>query len=404
MMAIARTRPGNYPALLSYGFRPFFLLGSLYAGVTVLFWLPLFYGRLETASIFTPIDWHIHEMLFGYLSAIVTGFLLTAIPNWTGRLPVQGMPLLALVLLWLAGRFAVFFSADIGWLAAAAIDCSFLAAVALAAATEIAAGRNWRNLKVLIPVSVLFAANVLFHAEAHFAGISDISRRLGIGASLILIMIIGGRIIPSFTRNWLARQNPGRLPVPFGRFDAVTIVLSAAALAAWTFLPDRMEAGMALLAAALFNLLRLLRWAGDRTMRDPLVLVLHVAYLFVPVGLLLAGLAIVAPNSVPPSAAIHGFGVGAIGCMTLAVITRATLGHTGRELRADVGTCLIYAAIVGAAMLRIAAAFVPTEAMLLYGAAALWAGAFLGYAVLFGGTLVRPKLRARQPNAAPHQH
>lgn len=400
-MAVARTRPGNYPALLSYGFRPFFLLGSLYAGLTILFWLPLFYGRLETASAFSPIDWHIHEMLFGYLAAIVTGFLLTAIPNWTGRLPVQGLPLFALVLAWLAGRFAVFFSAEIGWSAAAVVDCGFLAAVGVAAAIEIAAGRNWRNLKVLVPVSVLLAANVLFHAEARYGGISDVSRRLGIGAAIVLIMIIGGRIVPSFTRNWLARENPGRLPVPFGRFDAVGIVFSAVALAAWTFLPDRMETGAILLAAAALNLLRLVRWAGDRALRDPLVLVLHVAYAFVPAGLTLAGLAIVLPDSVPPAAAIHAFGVGAIGCMTLAVMTRATLGHTGRELRAGAGACTIYAAIVGAALLRVAAAFAPAETMLLHASATLWVVAFLGYVALFGGMLVRPKLRARQPNLSP---
>ena len=216
-MAIPRTRPGNDPAILSYGFRPFFLLGSLFAGLAILFWLPLFYGILDTRSAFAPVDWHIHEMLFGYLAAVITGFLLTAIPNWTGRLPVQGPPLLALVLLWLAGRIAVFFSGDIGWLAAAAIDCAFLLAVAAAAATEIVAGKNWRNLKVLAPVVVLLAANILFHAEAHHAGISDVGRRLAIGAAILLITIIGGRIIPSFTRNWLVRENPGRLPVPFSR-------------------------------------------------------------------------------------------------------------------------------------------------------------------------------------------
>ncbi|TGV79005.1 short-chain dehydrogenase, partial [Mesorhizobium sp. M00.F.Ca.ET.158.01.1.1] len=148
-MAIPRTRPGAYPAVLSYGFRPFFLLGSLYAGGAILLWLPLFYGRLETSSAFLPVDWHVHEMLFGYLAAIVTGFLMTAIPNWTGRLPGQGLPLLALVLLWLAGRVAVFFSVQTGWLVGAAVDCAFLLAVAAAAATEIIAGRNWRNLKVL---------------------------------------------------------------------------------------------------------------------------------------------------------------------------------------------------------------------------------------------------------------
>ena len=400
-MAIARTKPGNYPAVLSYGFRPFFLLGSAYAGLTILFWLPLLYGRLETASAFPPIDWHIHEMLFGYLAAVATGFLLTAIPNWTGRLPVRGLPLLALVLAWFAGRLAVFCSAEVGWLTAAVIDCAFLAAVALAAGTEIAAGRNWRNLKVLAPVWVLFAANVLFHAEAHYGGISDISRRLGIGATVVLIMIVGGRIIPSFTRNWLVRENPGRLPAPFGQTDAAAIVFSTLALAAWVVLPDRMETGAILLAAAALNLLRLLRWAGDRAVRDPLVLILHIAYAFVPLGLVLTGLAIAFPQTIPSAAGIHAFGAGAIGCMTLAVMTRATLGHTGRELRADIGTCAIYAAIVGAALLRIASAFVPAETMLLHASATLWAAAFLGYVALFGGMLVRPKLRARQPNASP---
>src|SRR5690606_30776905 len=129
-MAVARIRPGNYPAILSYGFRPFFLLGSLYAGLAIPLWLALLYGRLDTASSFAPVDWHVHEMLFGYLAAVVAGFLLTAIPNWTGRLPVQGLPLLALVLIWLSGRVAIFLSGQIGWLAAAVIDCAFLAALA----------------------------------------------------------------------------------------------------------------------------------------------------------------------------------------------------------------------------------------------------------------------------------
>ncbi|GGB02664.1 short-chain dehydrogenase [Brucella endophytica] len=393
-MPVPRVKPGNYPAVLSYGFRPFFLLGSLYAGLSILFWLPLFYGQLETASLFAPVDWHIHEMLFGYLGAIITGFLLTAIPNWTGRLPVQGMSLFVLIMLWLAGRFAVFFSADIGWVAAAVVDCAFLAAVAVAAGVEIAAGHNWRNLKVLAPVVVLLLANVLFHIEAHQDGISDMSRRLGIGAVTVLIMIIGGRIIPSFTRNWLARENPGRLPVPFNRFDAVTIVISALALAAWAFAPETFIAGFALLIAGGINLVRLARWAGDRTLRDPLVLILHVAYVFVPAGFLLAGIAIFAPGTVPPVAAIHAFGAGAMGAMTLAVMARATLGHTGRDLRAGTGTCMIFAGITLSALLRIAEPFTGSTA-LLHASAALWALAFLGYAALYGQALVTPRLRPR---------
>lgn len=392
-MAVPRTRPGTYPAIFSYGFRPFFLAGALYAGLTIVAWLPLFYGYVETESLFAPVDWHIHEMLFGYLAAVVTGFLLTAIPNWTGRLPVQGMPLFALFLLWLAGRFAVFFSSDIGWLAAMLVDCAFLVAVATAAAVEIVAGRNWRNLKVLLPLAVLFFANVLFHIEARFSGSSDVSRRLAIAAAIMLIMIIGGRIIPSFTRNWLVRQNPGRLPQPFGRFDIAAIVVSGFALAAWTVVPDWIGTGVALVMAGAANAARLVRWAGYRTLRDPLVFVLHAAFLFVPVGFLLAACAAIAPDQVPMAAGIHAFAAGAIGGMTLAVMTRATLGHTGHDLRAGPATCTLFVAVIASALLRIAAAFLPASTILLHASACLWSIAFLGYVIFFGRMLVMPRQR-----------
>lgn len=395
-MATPNMRPGKYPAILSYGFRPFFLLGALYSGGIILFWLPVFYGWLETSSTFAPVDWHVHEMLFGYLAAVITGFLLTAIPNWTGRLPVRGLSLLALVLLWIAGRVAVFFSADIGWLAAAIIDCAFLFAVAGAAAAEIVAGHNWRNLKVLVPLIVLLAANVVIHVEAHIDGVADVGRRLSIAAAIVLIMIIGGRIIPSFTRNWLVRENPGRLPATFDRFDMAVLVISTAALAGWTFVPFEKATGLLLLVAGLLNIARLLRWAGDRTWRDALVLVLHLAYLFVPIGLLLAGLAALDPGEFPSAAAVHAFGAGAIGCMTLAVMTRVSLGHTGHALSADGSTSAIYVAIGLAALLRISAAFLPALPVLLEASAALWALAFLGYATLYAGKLVRPRFDGKE--------
>ncbi len=400
-MAIPRLRSYTGPALLSYGFRPFFLLGSAYAGLSILFWIPAYMGHIETFSAFAPVDWHIHEMLFGYLTASITGFLLTAIPNWTGRLPVLGLPLLGLMLIWIAGRFAVFFSASIGWQLAAAIDCAFLAAVALAAAREIIAGKNWRNLKVLIPVTLLLVANICFHIEAQTQGLSDVSRRLGLAAAIMLIMIIGGRIIPSFTRNWLVRENPGRLPVPFNRFDGAVIALSAVALASWCLLPDHAATAAALGLAALLQALRLGRWAGDRTLSDPLVLILHVAYAFVPVGFALLALSIFIPDMVPVAAGYHALGGGAIGAMTLSVMTRATLGHTGRDLRASGGTVAIYVGVVLAAFLRILAAFEPGREGLIHASAGLWAAAFLGYAVLYGGMLVNPRLKARQPNRAP---
>ena len=239
MNPVPRLRDYRGPVLLSYGFRPFFLLGAVYAGLTILAWLPMFNGELALSTAFGPIDWHVHEMLYGYLPAVVTGFLLTAIPNWTGRLPIQGMPLLTLVAVWLAGRVAVTFSAEIGWLPAAIIDVGFLILVVAATAREIVAGKNWRNLRVIAMVTLLLAGNIAFHLEAHFNGSAEYGARIGIAAIVLLLAVIGGRIIPSFTRNWLARENPGRLPAPFARFDVAVIGLSAATLALWTAQPVR---------------------------------------------------------------------------------------------------------------------------------------------------------------------
>ncbi|MBL8577259.1 MAG: NnrS family protein [Mesorhizobium sp.] len=371
-MAIPRTRPGSHPAILSYGFRPFFLAGALYGALAIVFWLPLLYGLVETESLLAPVDWHAHEMLFGYVPAIVTGFLLTAIPNWTGRLPVQGLPLLLLLVLWLAGRFAVFSSSNIGWVATTIIDNAFLAAVATSAAVEISVGRNWRNLKILLPLFVLLLANVLFDVEVRQGGSPSLSPRLAIAAAVMLIVVIGGRIIPSFTRNWLARLNPGRLPRPFGRLDVALIALTALALASWVFWPDWRGTGAASLAAALGNAVRLAGWAGDRAARDPLVFVLHLAFAFVPLGFMLIGLAALTPEFVPAVAGVHAFGVGAIGSMTLAVMARATLGHTGHPLRAGPATCLVFAAVMLSAVLRILAAFIPDSSPLLHGSALLW--------------------------------
>ena len=232
-VAAAIPRPRTYQGwpLLAVGFRPFFLLGSIHAGLAILVWLPVFYGELTLASAFAPRDWHVHEMLYGYLPAVITGFLFTAIPNWTGRLPLQGMPLLALVIVWIAGRFVVTFSAETGWLAAMLIDASFLLLVAAAAAREIMAGRNWKNLNVVLLILALLAGNVAFHLEAHFHHAADVGIRIGIAVVVLLISLIGGRIIPSFTRNWLVRENPGRLPVPFGKFDMIVVAIERVGVA-----------------------------------------------------------------------------------------------------------------------------------------------------------------------------
>lgn len=390
MASIPRLRPYSGPALLSYGFRPFFLLGSIYAGLDVLAWLPMFFGELSLTTAFSPPDWHVHEMLFGYVAAVIAGFLLTAIPNWTGRLPLQGNPLLGLVAAWLAGRVAVALSAEIGWLAAAAIDVAFLVLMAAAVAREIVAGKNWRNLKIVAVLALLAIDNLAFHLEAHVEGNARYAARFGIGLVIFLIMVVGGRIIPSFTRNWLARREAGRLPAPFDRFDVGCMVVSAAALLLWAAHPEGRSTGVALAAACVANAIRLARWAGDRTVADRLVLILHVGFAFVPVGFALASLA--AFGIAAPSAGIHAWTVGAIGIMTLAVMSRASLGHTGRPLTASPALQAIYGLAGVAVLSRIAAALLPGWTMaLLQVAAFAWAAAFLGFAGLYAPLLCLPK-------------
>ena len=393
MAGIPRLRDYRGPALLSYGFRPFFLFGSLYAGLAVLAWLPVLSGQLELASAFAPRDWHVHEMLYGFVPAIVTGFLLTAIPNWTGRLPLQGLPLLTLLAVWMAGRAAVGLSALTGWIAAAAIDGAFLLLVAGAAAREIVTGKNWGNLKIVALLVILAAGNMAFHLEAHFRGSADFSVRAGVAAVVLLITLIGGRVVPSFTRNWLARGKPGRMPSPFGWFDMGTVAVSALALLLWIVAPDAAVTGSTLIAAGLIQLARLTRWAGERTFSDRLVLVLHVAYAFVPAGFVLTGCA--ALGLLPATAGIHAWMAGGVGTMTLAVMTRASLGHTGRELSASVGTQAVYALVVAGALARICASIEPDwSAPLLLVSGVLWAAAFGGFAVLYGPVLCRPRLGA----------
>ena len=161
------------PALFSYGFRPFFLGAAVWAALAIVLWLPQYFGQLKLPTAFAPLDWHIHEMTYGYVAATVAGFLLTAIPNWTGRLPVNGYPLAALFALWLVGRIAIAGSAICGLLIAAVVDVAFLLIFAAVALGEIVAGRNWRNLRVLIVLGVLIAGNIVFHAEVIRSGSAD---------------------------------------------------------------------------------------------------------------------------------------------------------------------------------------------------------------------------------------
>ncbi|MCT8973613.1 NnrS family protein [Microbaculum marinisediminis] len=389
-----RARQWTGPALFSYGFRPFFLAGALYAAIAVGVWVPWYLGAVTLPTDWPPIAWHAHELLFGYVPAVVAGFLLTAVPNWTGRLPVVGWPLAGLFAFWLLGRFAIATSDWFGAALTAIATLSFLAGLGAVIGREILAGRNWKNLKVLIIVVMLFAAQALFQWEVLNDGHSVYGARLAIATTITLIVLIGGRIVPSFTGNWLRQRGGQTMPVPFSRFDAIVIAVSVVALAAWIVAPSfegvAIAAAPLLLLAGILQLVRQARWRPLRTFAEPLVTILHVAYLFVPLGFLLAAVAAASESAVPNTAAIHAWTAGAIGTMTLAVMTRATLGHTGRTLTAGAATVAIYGLVVLAALTRIGAAVFPSGMdWLLSVSAVAWIGAFAGFSLVYGPLLVR---------------
>lgn len=393
MLALRRARMAASPAFLRGGFRPFFFLGATWAVIALALWMLAFSGSLDLPSKFEPMIWHRHEMLFGFVGAVIAGFLLTAIPNWTGRLPIAGWPLAGLVGLWAAARLSVLFSAWTGMAAAAITDVGFYCVLAGLAAREIRASKN-RNLPVVAMVFLLGVANAADHAGA--AGLlpdADVGIRAAISLVVMLISLIGGRIIPSFTRNWMAKQGIRlRLPTQPTRLDLAVLVTTAAALLTWTASPDSSLAGGLLIAAGCAQALRLSRWGGLSSVREPLVLILHVGYLWAPVGLLLLGASILG-TSVPRSAAIHALTAGAMPTMILAVMTRAILGHTGRQLAANLPTVFIYALVTLGAALRVAAPFgILDYSVGMELASVAWAGAFVLFLATYGPILFRPSL------------
>ncbi len=380
------------PVFLSHGFRPFFFAAGLWAAVALAVWIVLFITGLTLPSRFDPLSWHIHEMLFGFVMAVIAGFLLTAIPNWTHRLPVSGAPLALLAGLWLLGRIACLVSALIPFWLAVAADLSFPVALLGIVAREIIAGRNWRNLPMVIPVAVLGLANLLMHMEADgvTAVPSGLGWRLGVAAVIVLMSVVAGRIVPSFTRNWLSKRRHSALPAAHGRTDRVALGTLDTGLIGWAFFPDSHLIGLLLLLGATLNLWRLLRWRGAATITEPLLLVLHIGYGWLVLGVALLGLSVL-DAGVEASAAIHALTAGAIGTMTLAVMTRATRGHTGRDLSADHVTSLIYILVTVAALTRVGAAFGANWIVpLLMVSACLWIAAFGLFVLCYGRMLLLP--------------
>ncbi len=385
--ATPASSPLSWEAFFSRAFRPFFFGAGLMGGLMLLFWLLMLVGAAMPPTHFAPRDWHVHEMLFGYFAAAMTGFLLTAVPNWTGRMPLSGRPLMLLFLLWLAGRAAMFLSA-LAPLSAIVIDAAFLPLFAFLVWREIIAGDNRRNIIVAALVSLLAVANLLYHAEFLFGWPTALlAERLALAVAAGLIMLIGGRIVPSFTRNWLMKQgvrDEPALPASFSGFDKAAVLLATGTLALWVALPEHAVTGALFALAGLLHLARLYRWRGWAAAKEPLVWILHVGYLWLSVWMLLMTAAIVGP--LPVTDALHALTAGAIVTMTLAVMTRASRGHSGLPLAADRLTTIIYLLAIAGGALRVLAAMLPPmpawHASGTFTAAALLAFA-LGYTPVF---------------------
>jgi uncharacterized protein involved in response to NO len=395
-MAMLALKPRDVavPPLLTLAFRPFFLAAAPWSVIALLIWIVSLLTGTALPSRFDPLSWHIHDMLFGFVPAAIAGFLLTAIPTWTGRRSIQGGLLACLAGVWILGRLAVLVSTWLPIWPSVTVDVSFLLLLSATAANEIIASRNWRNLAMPVPVAVLAAANLLMHLEiAGEAVPPGLGWRLGLAAIIILISVIGGRIIPAFTRNWLANRGSQHLPAAHGLLDSIPLGLLHAGLIGWVFAPQFRPFGILLMLAALANCPRLLRWQGLRTSAEPLLAILHVGYLWLIGGSALLGASMLT-DIIPLSAAIHAMTAGAIGTMILAVMTRVSLGHTGRPLHADRGTSLIYMLVTGAAIARIGAAFAATSyTPFLELSAALWIAAFGTFVIHYGPFLVLARIK-----------
>ncbi len=370
------------PVLLQAGFRPFFLLAGLAAMLMVPLWLAQVVLGWRAALTVPPLLWHGHEMVFGFATAAVAGFLLTAVPNWTGAATVRGLPLALLAALWLAARIG--FWAGLPVAVVAVPDLLFLPALGLALARPLIRAGKPRNMMFLGLLALLDVADAVVLAA--MAGHGDFGLNGLLAAIFILlfmIAVIGGRIIPGFTRNGLhmigvtfeAKARPGLDKA------ALLALLAGGLLTVVPLSPP--VAGLVLAVAALLHGARLAGWGGRHTARVPLLWILHLGYAWLPLGLALLALSDVAPDLVPMTIALHALTAGTIASMILGVMTRAALGHSGRPLKPHALTVAAYALVQLAALARVAGCLIDMRAGLMI-SGLLWTLAFLLFLVVYG--------------------
>ena len=378
-------------AFLTAGFRPFFLFAALSSFAVMLVSGLVYRGFITFAGEFDVVTWHAHEMLFGYVLAAMAGFLLTAVPNWTGRPAVSGSLLATLVCLWVIGRVSLFVSSLVGQWGVLFLVLLFPLVLAALIGREIMAAENRRNLPVVFALLVFCSAMALVHLDPllPFSG-RDLGLRLGVAVVTCLIALIGGRITPNFTNNWLKQRHINALAAPFAALDKLALAASVLVLLYWVILPEDLICGIAMLLLAGLHFWRLSRWKGLSTVNEPLLLFLHIGYAWLPLGFSLIGVSILGEGALAYSAGLHALSSGAMGTMTLVVMSRAILGHTGRPLIADqlISASLVLVAV--AALMRVLAGISALpEPIFLMLSVVFWLLSFVLFLVRFSRILVR---------------
>ncbi len=383
--------------LLSYAFRPFFLLGSLCSIVVIALWVLGMYGVGPVVLQANPTLWHAHEMLFGFAMAIVAGFVMTAVAMWTGRTRLHGAPLSWLVAAWLAGRFAMGMAGLLPGFLVAILDLIFPMLLSFFFAREVLVAGNRRNFVIVGVIGAMAILNIGYHAGAAGkigAGADRIALLLMIHLVLVLITAIAGRVVPSFTINWLKGQ--GR-PVECGprstpAVDAAALILTVITGGAATFAPTSLTTGVVAAATAIVHGFRLMRWRGWQTASEPLLFVLHAAYLWLPIGYALIAWSVFHPTY-PATVALHALTMGGIGSMIFAMTTRVSLGHTGRPLHAARLTVVAYVLLALAVVARLLGPLVSAQYLRSVEiAAAGWIAAFAIFVWVYWPVLTRPRI------------
>lgn len=384
----------RFETFLSYAFRPMFLASAIFAIVAVIVWVSALHGLVPAGMTGNASYWHGHEMIVGFALATVAGFVLTAVANWTGRKALSGSPLVWLVACWVAGRGAMLTTSAMPVFISAAIDMLFPILLCFFTAREIFAAGNKRNYKIVVVTVILAGLNLAYHlgVAGVLPGGDYIALYLLIHAVVLLVTVIAGRVIPNFTANWLRGQGATKTPAINPTVDALAITLTIATGLVAVFYPERLVLGALAMLTALLHAIRVSQWRGMQTVRNPLLFMLHVAYLWLPAGYAMMSLASLG-WAFTPTAALHGLTMGGLGSMILAMMTRVPLGHTGRALHASRLTVVAYATLTVSVFIRVMSPWNATNYTgMIDLAAAGWCLAFAIFTWVYWPILTGPRV------------